>query len=151
MHRADRLENLMQKTVIAAACLAAALAADVFAAAPAGDGPDARYQRERAACLSDPGGAAACQTCLREAGAALAEARRGQLGDDSGPQQWRANALRRCQAQPASERELCERLTLGEGRQQGSVQEGAIVRELVTVVPGAPVPPPPPPPPATPR
>lgn len=117
-----------------AVALAAMLASPVRAAPPAEDA-QARYQRERAACLDDRSGQER-SSCLRDAGAALAEARQGRLGNGSTPQEWRANAVRRCQVHPPAERELCERLALGEGTQEGSVEEGAIVRELVTVVPG---------------
>ncbi|MBG6082743.1 hypothetical protein [Rubrivivax gelatinosus] len=130
------------------AVVLATLAATAFAA-PAADSPQARYERDRAACLN--GSSSQERTaCLREAGAALAEARKGKLGDASTPEDWRANALRRCQVQPPSERALCERLARGEGKQEGSVAEGAIVRELVTVVPGTPPAPPVPPAPPTP-
>lgn len=114
--------------------LAAALCTPVLAAPPADDA-QARYQRERAACLNDRSGQER-SSCLRDAGAALAEARQGRLGNGSTPQDWRANAVRRCQVHPPAERALCERLALGEGTQDGSVEEGAIVRELVTTVPG---------------
>lgn len=117
-----------------AVALAATLAAPVWAAPPAEDA-QARYQRERAACMDGRSGEQRT-ACLRDAGAALAEARQGRLGNGSTPEEWRANAVRRCQVHPPSERALCERLALGEGTQEGSVEEGAIVRELVTIVPG---------------
>ncbi|MGC4080351.1 MAG: hypothetical protein QM702_25550 [Rubrivivax sp.] len=126
----------------------AALSASAFAA-PADDSPQARYQRDRAACLNGTSSQER-SACLREAGAALAESRQGKLGDGSTPEDWRANAVRRCQVQPPSERALCERLARGEGTQEGSVEEGAIVREIVTVVPGEPATPPAPPAPPAP-
>jgi hypothetical protein len=71
-------------------------------------------------------------TCLREAGAAYAEAKRGRLSNNVSDAQKRENALLRCREQPPSERLDCERMARGEGKVSGSVAEGAIVRELVT-------------------
>jgi hypothetical protein len=87
------------------------------------------YERERAKCLtgqtSEPRG-----ICLREAAAAYAQARRGRLASaGDGPEQWAANALRRCQAQPAEDREMCER-RVREGQVSGSVQAGGQLTTL---------------------
>ena len=75
--------------------------------------------------------------CLREAGAALQESRSGRLtsSDDATRQ---ANALLRCQRQPAAQREACQKLARGEGRSEGSVAEGGVLRTLVEIVPFAP-------------
>ncbi|MFG6489399.1 hypothetical protein ACG04R_22135 [Roseateles sp. BYS78W] len=88
-----------------------------------------QYERERAACMQG-------QTrqprdvCLREAGAAYAQARHGGLaGPGDGPQQWAANALKRCQAQPPEDREMCER-RVREGRVVGSVEAGGQLTTL---------------------
>jgi hypothetical protein len=70
--------------------------------------------------------------CLREAGAALQESRRGGLTDERA--QLETNRLARCDSQPARDRDECIR-RMNEGTTTGSVKEGAVVRELRTVVP----------------
>ena len=121
------------RSATAALLAVAAVAAGGASAQPA-DSPEARYQQDRARCL---GGQThqSREACLREAGAALEDARRGRLpeGDEA---RWQANALLRCQRQPASERELCERRVRGEGTHSGSVESGALLRELRVTVPG---------------
>jgi long-subunit fatty acid transport protein len=92
----------------------------------------AAYQQERAACMQGNTTNADRATCLREAAAAYAEARRGRLSNGVSDAQKRENALLRCQQQPASERADCERMARGEGKVSGSVAEGAVVKELVT-------------------
>lgn len=110
-------------------CLAAAVAAALACtAAGAADNAalkeiEARYQSERAACESAQDKA----TCLRDAAAARAEARRGAL--DGGPSAYEQNALARCAALPADERDSCARRVRGEGEVRGSVSEGGIYRE----------------------
>jgi hypothetical protein len=69
-------------------------------------------------------------TCLREAAAAYAQARQGKLiSPADNPQQWTANALRRCQAQPQEDREMCER-RVREGQVVGSVEGGGQLTTL---------------------
>lgn len=118
----------------AALCAAAALlglagAAQAAGAAKSADPLRLQYEREKAACLTG-------QTqqprnvCLREAGAAYAQARQGRLvspGDT--PEQWAANALKRCQAQPAEDRELCER-RVREGVVDGNAAAGGQIKSL---------------------
>ena len=115
------------------AMLLGLLSIAAVAAAPAqgSDSANERYQRERAACVAGQTGQDRA-TCLKEAGAALAEARRGRLesGTDSGT--MAANRLERCQRLPADQRPDCERLARGEGSQQGSVAGGGVLKELVT-------------------
>lgn len=89
------------------------------------------YQRERAACL-DGSSSQDRTTCLKEAAAARAEARRGTLDNGERADQLRANALKRCAAVAAGDRDDCERLALGEGQRSGSVAEGAVVKTIVT-------------------
>jgi hypothetical protein len=71
-------------------------------------------------------------TCLREAGAALQEARRGQLED--GQAQFERNKVLRCDLQPPEDRQACLRRMNGEGFTSGSVEGGGIYRELVVPV-----------------
>lgn len=93
---------------------------------------EARYQRDRAACINGETHQDRA-TCLREAGAALQEARRGGLTADAS--QYERNRLARCDLQPADDREDCIRRMNGEGTVSGSVEGGGIYRELRTIVP----------------
>lgn len=97
----------------------------------------AQYEKDRALCLSGQSGQDRT-TCLREAGAALSEARRGTLGDE--PSSYAKNALIRCQAQPAEDREACQRRVEGAGVTSGSVSGGGILREYREMeIPAAPL------------
>jgi len=116
---------------------AIALGAMLVAGTAAAAGSDlseaqARYQRERADCLSGRSHQDR-DTCLREAGAALQEARRGRSGD--GGTSYEQNQLARCERLPAGDREDCVRRMRGEGTVSGSVEGGGIYRELRTTVP----------------
>lgn len=106
---------------------AAAYAADRGAATAAREA----YQQERAACLQKSGDER--KTCLREAGAALQEMRKGTL--DTGGE-FQQNAFIRCEVHKnAEDRSYCERRMRGEGTQTGSVEGGGILRELTVTVP----------------
>lgn len=74
--------------------------------------------------------------CLREAGAARQEAQRGGLSTPAGAT-VDANALARCQAQPAADRAACEARVRGTGATstEGSVMGGGVIRETVTPLP----------------
>lgn len=95
-------------------------------------GAQADYMRDRAECMSRKGGEDRA-TCLREAGAALQESKRGGLTNEQS--QIEKNRLARCDNQPERDREECIR-RMNEGTTRGSVESGAVVRELRTVVPG---------------
>jgi hypothetical protein len=120
-----------------ALCLAATLLSANAAAADRSASAQAQYRNDRAACLngqSDQDRA----TCLKEAGAALQEARRGRLDNGrDGEGQFEKNRLLRCDSQPAQDRGDCIRRMNGEGTTSGSVESGGIVRELVTTVPAS--------------
>lgn len=95
-------------------------------------GSDATLQRERAVCdgvLQDR------TACLREAGAARHEARRGGL-TSAAPINYQENALARCTLQPPADRVACEQRVLGTGRttMEGSVLGGGVIRETVTPI-----------------
>jgi hypothetical protein len=92
----------------------------------------ARYQQDRAACISGQSHQDRA-TCLREAGAALQEAKRGRLGDSQSS--YEQNQLVRCDGLPAGDRADCLRRMRGEGTVSGSVESGGIYRELRTTVP----------------
>jgi hypothetical protein len=114
---------------------AAALAAVPFAALAEQGGSAAaraRYQQERARCLSGQSGEE-LSTCLREAGAALQAARTGQL-DDSGAR-YRRNALERCKPLPPQDAQDCrDRVLGGDGVSvSGSVKGGGLLRQKTTI------------------
>ncbi|RBA24993.1 hypothetical protein [Herminiimonas fonticola] len=94
------------------------------------------YQQERAACLSGQTQQDK-KTCLREAGAARSEAKRGKLNGDASS--YQQNAQARCNALPPADRDDCMRRMQGEGTVSGSVDGGGIYRETTTIVP-APMP-----------
>jgi hypothetical protein len=121
-------------TLVVSACAVGALLFAGLAAAGGGKLSDAqaRYQQDRAACIS--GQSYQDRTaCLREAGAALQEAKRGRLND--GQTSYEQNRLIRCERLPAGDREDCVRRMQGEGTVSGSVESGGIYRELRTTVP----------------
>jgi hypothetical protein len=90
------------------------------------------YLQERATCLSGQSHQPR-EVCLREAAAAYAEAKRGDLGHED-PAQLQANALARCAVRPPDQMAMCERMARGEGTVTGSVEEGGFVRQIVTRV-----------------
>jgi hypothetical protein len=91
-----------------------------------------RYQEERANCLRGQTNQDRA-TCLKEAGAAYGEARRGALNNSGGPN-FSQNATERCKAQPAADRDACVQRILGAGSTTGSVKGGGLIRETETVV-----------------
>jgi hypothetical protein len=95
----------------------------------------ARYAQEVAVCKSGRSNQDLA-TCMREAGAALAEARRGGLGDGTAP--YAANQTVRCDPLPEDQRRDCIARMQGQGTTSGSVAGGGIYRELVTREVGAP-------------
>jgi len=110
-------------------CTSAAAAAEPSRAADI----HSRYLQERAQCMRIAAPEAR-KTCLREAGAAQVEARRGTLIEPH--VDYAQNRLARCSYYSSpQERSYCERRMRGEGTVTGSVEEGAIVRQLVVTVP----------------
>lgn len=90
-----------------------------------------RYQQERAACLSGQSHQDRA-TCLQEAGAARGEDRRGNLND--GAVSYQENAVNRCNALPAADRQDCVRRIRGDGVTSGSVEGGGVYRETTTTI-----------------
>ena len=88
------------------------------------------YQHERARCQRGESGQSLA-TCLKEAGAAYDEARRGSLGNTPAADLAR-NATQRCDAQPPGDRESCMQRILGAGKTEGSVSGGGLLRESET-------------------
>lgn len=97
----------------------------------------AQFRAEQAACLNGTSQQDRA-TCLQEARAALAEARRGRLDTGEDARTRERNALQRCTVQPPADREECERMARGEGKVSGSVGAGGVIRELTTRVDGPP-------------
>jgi hypothetical protein len=90
------------------------------------------YQYERADCMSGLSGPDK-SSCLREAGAALDEAKRGKLADAN--EDFERNRMARCAYLQEPDRGYCLRRMNGEGTVSGSVEGGGILRELVVTVP----------------
>lgn len=120
-----------------AVMMAAPLSASWAGTGAKSGSPEATYRYERQKCLSGRSHQDRA-TCLKEAGAALAEARRGRLDNGVSERQLAENRVARCAAQPESERADCERLARGEGTVVGSVEGGGVVKELVTRQVGTP-------------
>ncbi|WP_343587013.1 hypothetical protein [Herbaspirillum sp.] len=97
---------------------------------------DTQYQAEKTAC-SNGTSTEDKATCLREAGAAKAAAARGELSAP-GAAQLKENAMKRCEGLPQINRVDCEKRMNGGGIADGSVREGGIYRETVTIIPGKP-------------
>ena len=116
------------------ACAVGAMLVAGMAAAAGGNLSEiqARYQQDRAACMSGQSHQDRA-TCLREAGAALQEAKRGRIGD--GQSSYEQNQRIRCDRLQAGDRDDCLRRMRGEGTVSGSVESGGIYRELRTTVP----------------
>lgn len=89
-----------------------------------------QYEREVAAC-HDGRPEDRKAACLREAAAAQAERAKGVLGQDD--RAFRENARRRCEPLPDDQRADCLTRVEGLGETRGSVEEGAIIRETVTI------------------
>ncbi len=122
----------LSRPTLALLMLGAALASTSAMAASKTASADAlaRYQQERAVCASGQSNQDRA-TCLREAGAAYAEAKRRASGDED-PAQYKANALKRCERLPDPDRRDCMARMDGQGTTSGSAAAGGISRELVT-------------------
>jgi len=106
-------------------CAVAAMAATSMQPSDA----QSRYEAERATCMNGASNQDRT-TCLKEAGAARDEARKGQLSDGDG--KLRQNAKQRCDALSGDEARDCMARMKGKGTTSGSVQGGGILRETVT-------------------
>lgn len=93
------------------------------------------YQQERGWCMVNTVGDARA-TCLKEAGAAQAEKRRGTL--DTNSANYNANITRRCGVYSGEDRAACIARMKGYGSESGSVQGGGIIRQVETITVPAP-------------
>jgi len=111
--------------IAAAVLLCLPDATTTFAQAPQSD-----YERDVATCQDGrPDDQKAA--CLREAAAAQAERAKGVLGQDD--KALVENARRRCDPLPPDQKADCLSRVGGLGSVEGSVREGAIIRETVTI------------------
>ncbi len=91
------------------------------------------YLKDRQDCLSGRS-AQDQQTCLREAGAALQEARRGTLTLEGA--EYEQNKFVRCDYhKDPKDREYCMMRMRGEGSVSGSIEGGGLLRELRVIEP----------------
>ena len=92
-----------------------------------------QYNEDRAHCMSGNSNQDRA-TCLKEAGAAFQEAKRGGLstGTDADVS---GNKTIRCETLPARDRKDCVMRMQGEGVARGNSQDGGIIRELARPVP----------------
>jgi hypothetical protein len=127
-------------SLVAVLLFAPAMAAEPRAASAEQAEAKARYQKEHAACL-DGTSQQERSACLKEAGAALGEARRARLGNTEDAAALRRNAVQRCEAVRAENRDSCRAMALGKGTVSGSSAAGGVIKELVTVEPAASAPP----------
>lgn len=122
------------------AALTLALTTAAFLAAPSAIAQTAeqRYQAEVTRCNTGQTQQDRA-TCLREAGAARDEARKGNLASPQSAEMV-SNATERCKTQPAADQAACMQRIQGTGvtTTSGSVEGGGVIRETVTPVPAKP-------------
>ncbi len=92
---------------------------------------EAQYRADRQACLSGDTMQDTRAACLYDARLAREAALEGRLGGEP-PETLASNQTARCETLRDEDQLACLRLMNGEGWAQGSVEEGVIVRELVT-------------------
>ncbi len=109
--------------------LSAALSLAFAAHAADAVSPQAKYEQQRAACNAGKSNQDKA-TCLKEAGAALGEAKRGRLNDADAD--YRRNETERCKTLTGDEQRDCLARMKGSGSVSGSVGSGGILREKRT-------------------
>ncbi|MBK7718090.1 MAG: hypothetical protein KBF40_11545 [Giesbergeria sp.] len=121
----------IRPTTLRAFCGAALLMGAAASHAAPDANAEARYQKDRAACLSGQTQQAR-DVCLREAGAARDAAGKGAL-KSSGSNEKAANAVERCEVfSKADEHAACLDRIRGSGQTSGSALQGGVLRESVT-------------------
>jgi hypothetical protein len=125
--------NLGHRTGALALAAAALLASGAAVAAAKVSEAQRQYNEDRAHCMSGQSNQDRA-TCLKEAGAAFQEAKRGGLstGTDADVS---GNKTIRCETLPARDRKDCVMRMQGEGVARGNSQDGGIIRELARPVP----------------
>ena len=121
------------RSVCALAAAVALLFASTAGAATKVSEAQRQYNEDRALCMSGNSNQDRA-TCLKEAGAALQEARRGGLSTGT-DRDVSTNKTIRCDALPAQDRQDCVMRMQGEGVARGNSQDGGIIRELTRPVP----------------
>ena len=112
------------------ASLAGAAIAQVNVKGDTGIDTSGNARQERAWCMVNTEGTARAD-CLRGSAAASVEKRRGTLETNS--TDYVANALARCKIFMGEELIACQARVAGLGNASGSVQGGAVVKDVVTV------------------
>ncbi|HEX7643830.1 MAG TPA: hypothetical protein VF472_16615 [Burkholderiaceae bacterium] len=131
MQRIHTHDSLRIVRRLALACLLPAIAI-ASAHAESVAQAQANYKQDKTECLNGQTGESK-KTCLREAGAALNDAKNGKL--EKFNTNFEQNALARCQVfKNEEDRDLCERRQR-EGTVSGSVAGGGDIRELTVTVP----------------
>lgn len=110
------------------ACVSYAQAASPNASTQAQE----RYRTDMANCNSGSSNQSVAD-CRREAGNALAEAKRGAL--QNGPTQYQRNAMARCNVHQGDDRIACEARILGQGDITTGAEAGGLLRESILVKP----------------
>ncbi len=91
----------------------------------------ARYKQEMAACaVAMP--VESRSNCVKEASNTLAEIRRGKMKESMQSADFEKNALVRCEAHQGEDKSDCMARIGGQGKIEGSVAGGGILRELTT-------------------
>lgn len=132
-HCAAPLRTLASFTTLTLLTLSAATAQ--VATGTTGIDASGNYRQEVRTCGVDMPRAERA-TCLREARNALAEKRRGALGNSGA--HFEANAMARCDVHANDERLACQARVREQGTTSGSVAGGGVLREVETVVTPAP-------------
>ena len=128
-----RFRNSLAFVLTAGAVLAAQAATGSSAAK---DTAYARYLQEKAACAEGRSHQDRA-TCMKEANNAYDEARRRPAGTPDSATLQR-NAVERCARVKQEDQQECQRMALGQGKVSGSVEGGGVIKEIVTIEPGAP-------------
>ena len=126
------LSALDRQLTLAASSLLLCIASALPAFADTAREAQTRFRQDMAACNNGQSNQDSA-TCRLEARNALADAKRGSLNDVPG--KYTSNSIQRCSALEGNNRSDCESRMRGEGRIEGSVGSGGIIRETVTVVP----------------
>jgi len=138
--KSDTCTRPFTMLAIAAALTGAGVWTSVLAAEPvATNDAKSLYLKERANC--ETGNTAQDRaTCMKEAGAALDDKKKGKLDNSGSPV---VNATDRCNVLPAKDKADCLARIVGpQGPNQrvnttGSVEGGGVIRETTTIIPGA--------------